>query len=168
MGTSYTALSGSRGMIATRSLPSSGWKPHESPLSGLDEGPLEPGPRDVDLGRRLPVDLDRTLGDQAPRLARRAHVEVLDQESRQVDGIPRGQLRLWDVCRGLAFAHHSREVLLGLARGFRSVRAFDDEPRESELRLHRLAARRFLLHDEPVVGLQQLVGQTHGLAELLV
>src|ERR1700675_3257805 len=115
MGTSYTALSGSRGMIATRSPQSSGGKAHESPFSGLDEGPLEPGPRNVDLGGRLPVDLDGALGDQAPRLARRAHAEMLDQKGRQMDGISRGQLRLRDVCRGIAFAHHPCEVLLGLA-----------------------------------------------------
>src|SRR5437867_13236060 len=138
MGTSYTALAGSRSMIATRSPPSSSGKPHESPLSGLDEGPFEPGPRDVDLGRRPAVDLDPALGDQAPRLARRAHSEVLDQESRQMKRISRRQLGLRNVCRSLAFAHNTREMLLGLGRGFRPVRALDDEPRECELRLQRI------------------------------
>src|SRR5512133_1142663 len=128
MGTSYTALSGSRGMIATRSPQSSGGKPHESPLSGLDQGSLEAGPRNVDLGGRLPVDLDCALRDQAPRLACRADAEMLDQERRQMDGISRRQRRLGDVRRGLAFAHHSREVLLGLIRDLCSVGALADEP----------------------------------------
>ena len=76
-------------MIATRGPPSSGGKPHEPPLSGLDERPLQPGPRDVELGDRLAVDLDRALRDQTPRLARRADAEVLDQERRQMDRIAR-------------------------------------------------------------------------------
>ena len=87
MGTSYTALSGSGGMIATRSPPSSGGKPHEPPLSGLDERLLQPSPGNVDLGDRLAVDLDRALGDQTPRLAGRTYPEVFDQQRRQMHGI---------------------------------------------------------------------------------
>jgi hypothetical protein len=75
-------LSDSRGMVASLSPQSSAGKPHESPLSSLDEGPLEPAPRDIDLHRRLPVDLDPALGDQPPRLARRADAELFDQEGR--------------------------------------------------------------------------------------
>ena len=90
MGTSYTALAGSRGMIATQAAPSSGAKPHESPLPGLNEGAVEAGPRNVDPGRGLPVDLDPALGDETSRLARRADPEVLDEELRQVNGIAGG------------------------------------------------------------------------------
>ena len=90
MGTSYTALAGSGGMIATQGPPSSSTKPHESPLSGLDERAVEAGPRYVDPGRRSAVDLDAALGDETSRLARRADPEVLDQERRQVNGIAPG------------------------------------------------------------------------------
>src|SRR5207253_3787197 len=111
-GLSYTALSGSRGMIAAIRPRSSAGKPHESTLPGLDEGPLELGPRHVDLAEGLAVDLDPTLADQAPRLARRAQPEVLDEQGRQMDGIAFGQRRLGHLLRRLVFADDAGEVLL--------------------------------------------------------
>ena len=80
MGTSYTALSGSRGMVASLSPESSTGKPHESTLPGLDEGTHEGTPLNVDLRRGLAVDLDPALGDQAPGLARRTDTEMVDQQ----------------------------------------------------------------------------------------
>ena len=76
-------------MVASLSPQSSAGKPHESPLPGLDEGTFEGRPLNVDLPRRPPVDLDPALRDQAPRLARRPHSEMLDEESREMNRIAR-------------------------------------------------------------------------------
>src|SRR2546425_12811177 len=99
-------------MLAAISPRSSGGKPHESPLSGLDERPLEPGSREVDFGHGLAVDLDPSLGDQAPRLARGADAELLDEQGRQMNRIAIGQSSLGDLLWSLMLAHHAGEVLL--------------------------------------------------------
>src|SRR2546427_12274448 len=118
MGTSYTALSGSRGMVASLSPQSSAGKPHESTLPGLDEGTREGTPLNVDLRRGLAVDLDPALGDQSPGLARRADAEVLDQEGREVDQIAGRQLHLGDLFRRPLVADDTREVILAPRRAF--------------------------------------------------
>src|SRR3989442_4216565 len=89
MGTSYTALSGSRGMVASLSPQSSARKPHESTLPGLDEGTREGTPLNIDLRRELAADLDPALGAQSPGHARIADTEVLVHEAGYVDPIHR-------------------------------------------------------------------------------
>src|SRR4029079_9311434 len=54
----------------------------EAALSGVDKGSCEPFAGQVDVAHDLAVDLDRSLGDQPPRLARRVEPEPLDQQSR--------------------------------------------------------------------------------------
>src|SRR5436190_18924896 len=135
MGTSYTALAGSGGMIATQSLPSSDGKPHESPLSGLNEGSLELSPRHVDLCHRLAVDLDPALGDETPCLARRADAEVSDEQGREVDRIPGRQRRFLDLFGCLVLADDTREVILCPSRGFIAMPPGDNPTSELELPL---------------------------------
>ena len=53
-------------MVASLSPPSSAGKPHESPLSGLHESPLQPGSRYVDLGRRLNEAAQRQIQARCP------------------------------------------------------------------------------------------------------
>src|SRR2546429_9668811 len=149
MGTSYTALSGSRGMVASLSPQSSARKLHESTLPGLDEGTREGTPLNVDLRRGLAVDLDPALGDQAPGLARRADAEVLDQEGREVDRIAGRQLHLGDLFRRPMVADDTREVILAPRRAFLPMPPRDDPAGELALPLHRvgpmtLAARAHL------------------------
>src|SRR2546421_4446061 len=117
-------------MIAAIEPRSTGGKPHESALSGLAEGPLEPGPWEVDLVHRLAVHLDPALGDQAPRLACRPHAEVLDEKGRQVDGIPVRKRRLGHLLGRLVLAHHMGEMLPPSPRALLAVPARDDPPRK--------------------------------------
>jgi hypothetical protein len=57
-------------MIAAVRLVSSGFQTGETPLPRLEEGALEPGAREIDVGHRLAVQLDPTLGEKAARLTR--------------------------------------------------------------------------------------------------
>ena len=66
-----------------------------------------------------------------------------------MDGVAGRQRDLGHLLRRLALAHDAREVLLRRVARLLAVRARDDPARERELRLHRLAGRRRLLHHEP-------------------
>ena len=100
---------------------SSAAKAHESALSGLDESSVQPGPRQIELGHRLAVDLDRSLGDQTARLAGRADAEVIGQQGRQMERVARRELGLGHVLRRLMLAHDAGEMLLGPRRGSGAV-----------------------------------------------
>src|SRR6266511_1661947 len=166
-GPSYTALSGSGGMIAAIAPRSTGAEPHESALSGLDEGTLESRPGKVDLGHRLAVHFHPALGDQASGLAGRGDSEVIDEQRRQVDLISVREGRLGHLLGSLVLAHDPGEVLLGVVRSFAAVLALDDSAGQSELRLHRLALRRVAVEAEPPPWREQFVRDRHGLSEQL-
>src|SRR5215211_1155913 len=76
--------------------------------------------------------------------------------------------RLGNVVRRAAFPDDAREVLLGAPRRLRTVRATHDRTRELELGRHRVAVGRLVLEDEPVPVWEQLVRDSHRLAELLL
>ena len=97
-----------------------------------------------------PSTLHRASRDQPPRLARR-HAERGREHRRQVHGIAVREAATPGTSSGrLALAHDPREVRLRLRRGLLPVRPRDDEPRERELRLQRVAGRRRLLEHEPI------------------
>src|SRR6266480_6326178 len=100
-------------MVAAPRGVSSSAKAHESALSGLYEGPVERPQRQVEVTDRLAVHLDRALGDQTARFARRADPEVLDEERRQMDLAVAREHHLGYLLRRRAFPDHAREVLLG-------------------------------------------------------
>src|SRR5438552_6765216 len=126
-------------MVAAGGEVSSGAKPHKTALSGLYERPVEGLPRQVEVAHHLAVHLDAALGDQPARFARRADPEMLDEESRQMHGPVTRQSCFRNLVRSPALTDDAREVVLRLLRGPLPVRAADDEARELELRLHRIA-----------------------------
>src|SRR6266545_4987686 len=123
-------------MIAAMGGRSSGAKPHEPALSGLHEGAFEPGSRQIEVGDRLALYFDASLGDQPPRLAGRSDPEILHEQGRQMERVAGGKRRLLHVVRRLVFAHHTREVLLPAPRSLLSVPPADDAACELELPLH--------------------------------
>src|SRR6266508_4376047 len=66
-------------------------KAPKSALSDLHQRPREPRPRNVEVGHNFAVDAHAALLDQAPSLARGGNAEVLDQQSRQVNGVAGGK-----------------------------------------------------------------------------
>src|SRR5262249_54459100 len=131
-GLSYAPPVGSRGMIAAIDPRSSGPKPHETALPGLDHGSGEAGPGDVESVRRPAVDLHAALGDQPPRLARRRHAEVLHEHGGEVDRVAVRERRLGHVYRRLVFTHDAGEVLLPRPGRVGAVPPGDDPARELE------------------------------------
>src|SRR5436190_14750237 len=147
---------------------SSAGDPHELTLSGLDQGALEALRRQLDLADRLTVDLDATLLDHAPPVTIRLP-ELVAKQLRQVDvtAVDRRNGNL-GLLRRAALADHAREVILAALDAVRAVCAVDDEARELELRLQRVAFRRLSLHDEPIPLRKQRIGDAHRLSELLL
>src|SRR5207302_2875502 len=82
-GLSYTAHSGSRGIVARAGPASNANKPQEAAFSRLESDAVEIGPRDVVPGDRVSVQLDPALVDRPPPVARRL-AELRREECRQV------------------------------------------------------------------------------------
>src|SRR4249919_639502 len=123
----YTTRRGGLRMVAALRGVSSAAKAHETTLSSLYESPVERLPWKVELLHHLAVHLDSALGDHSPRFARGADRQVLDEHSREMDGLGGGQDGLLDVLGSLAFADHAREVVLGLLGRLLPMRAVHDE-----------------------------------------
>ena len=111
---------------------------------------------------------DRALRDQPARLARRRARRRSARSRGRCTGSPGGSVGLRRRRPGPPLADDAGEVLLGRRRRLLAVRARDDQPRELELRLHRLAGRHRLLGDEPPPVLEHRVRDPHRPAELLV
>src|SRR5439155_14907867 len=138
-------LVGSRGMIAAIDPRSSGPKPHETPLSGLNQGSLQPLARHVEVGGRLPVDPHAALGDQTARLTGRGDTQVFHEQGRKMDRIPVRKGGLRDLLRRLMLAHDAGVVFLAGTGTVHSVPTRDDASRELELPLHRVYGMRALV-----------------------
>src|SRR5579872_1759071 len=69
-GLSYTARSGSRGIVARRGLTSTGDEPQEASPPRLEDRSVELGPRVVVPDERAPLELHPALIDRAPPVAR--------------------------------------------------------------------------------------------------
>ena len=86
-------------MIATMRARSRAGKPSEPALPSLDEGARERGPRDVEGGERLTVDLDAALADhlgvgstsEARRLIAQGAVKIDGEAVAELD-LPRARL----------------------------------------------------------------------------
>ena len=90
----------------------------EPPFPGLDEGPFEAGPRDIEVEDRLTVDPDGSLADERSRVTGRRRVEVFDEEGREVHRIALRQRHLRDLVRRLMLTHDAGEVLLAPTGAF--------------------------------------------------
>ena len=74
-------------MIAAIVRASRSPKPDELPFSRLQQGALEGGPGDIELGHRVAVQPHTSLRDEPARVARRPDAEEIDEKSREMDGI---------------------------------------------------------------------------------
>src|SRR5581483_2456047 len=97
-GLSYTARSGSRGIVARPGPASTGNEANEAALPCLEHAAVELRPRMVVAGKRAAVQLDSALVDRPPPVARRL-AERRGEERRQMQGIAPLQLRVLDLVR---------------------------------------------------------------------
>src|ERR1041385_8357306 len=141
-GLSYAALSGSRGSVARDPAQSSEADPYKTALRALDERPVARIRGELVASGRPALQPAAARVELAPPMARR-FPEGLDEERGQVRLVSPRHLR--HVLRGLVPPDDAGEVVLRLPRRVLAVRTPDDEPREPELRLHRVAARHRLL-----------------------
>src|SRR5437764_15375602 len=125
-------------MIAAMAGRSSAAKAYESALSGLDDGPVEPRPREVELGDGLAVHPDPARGDQAPGFAGRADPQMFGQQSGQVEWVAGRQRGFGHLLGRLVLPHDAREVLLPMPGAVVTVPPRDDAAGQLELPLHRI------------------------------
>src|SRR5262249_13161517 len=147
--------------VARRPLLSNGFvEPNEASLPRLEDATRKPLAREVELGHGIAVELDAALRDQPSGLARR-QAEGAGKNCRQMNRVARWERKVRHLLGRLSFAHDAREVLLSRARRVLAVRPRDDETRERELRVERLAVRHGLLCDEPPPLLELRIGDPH-------
>jgi hypothetical protein len=104
-------------MIAAIGRASSGAKAHELPLPGLQQSPSQRSPGHIEIADDIAVQLDPALGDQTARLARRRYAKQLDEQSREVHGVVRWDIRFRNLLGGLALAHDAGEMGLRAPSG---------------------------------------------------
>ena len=142
---------------------------HEAALSRLHERSREPFARQIDVAHDLAVDLDRALGDQPPRLARRAEPEPLDEQRRQVERIALRQRLLRAPPPG---AWPSRTTRVKWSSAARAASSPQERPTMKRARASFASsgspAGRLPLPDQAVPLGQQLVRDAHRAAEHLL